>query len=413
MGAVNGFDLSALNAYWWHPGAERMELARMPHRRLSAPFAVHCLDLQARVDAALARQAAAANSNSDSAAASGSQGAEATEEASSPPSSASDSRNGSEEEASWEHDAWLDIPVTAAGHWNAVAFWFEVHAGGGAAVTSWGEGRGSEAARADDGEAAAGEAAKAGGAPAAATSWGQAVQYLDGQAVTAGSSVRLRVRQDSGQLVFTSDPPQCRPRHAIGEHVAVAAALPAVLLAGANGMGWRNVHSCMPKLPSSTLATHLHHPPSLPPSAVPRWHFDMVLDAQRNDAYAAAIGRAVQRKREAGCTKLLALDLGAGTGLLSMMAARWVGLQLLGGGGGTGLWPQALLLPWVVHFCNCHTTHASAAPICSAGADEMVAAEVSQHMCDVGEETCIMNGFLGRITLLDRCGGWVGGRRGG
>lgn len=51
----------------------------------------------------------------------------------------------------------------------------------------------------------------------------------------------------------------------------------------------------------------------------------MVLDAQRNDAYAAAIGRAVQRKREAGCTKLLALDLGAGTGLLSMMAARWVG----------------------------------------------------------------------------------------
>lgn len=53
-------------------------------------------------------------------------------------------------------------------------------------------------------------------------------------------------------------------------------------------------------------------------------------------------------------------------------------------------------------------------PFCSAGADEVVAAEVSQHMCDVGEEVCIMNGFLGRITMLDRCGLWAAGgeRRG-
>lgn len=268
VGAVNGFDLSALNAYWWHPGAERMELARMPHRRLSAPFAVHCLDLQARVDAALARQAAAANSNSDSAAASGSQGAEAAEEANSPPSSASGSRNESEEEAAWEHDAWLDVPVTAAGHWNAVAFWFEVHAGGGAAVTSWGEGRGSEASSGDGGEAAAGEAAAEGRTPAAAPSWGQAVQYLDGQAVTAGSSVRLRVRQDGGQLVFTSDPPQCRPRHALGEpgHVTAAAALPAVLLAGVNGMGLeRALIQVRPNLPDSTLTPHFLLCITLPP----------------------------------------------------------------------------------------------------------------------------------------------------
>ena len=33
-------------------------------------------------------------------------------------------------------------------------------------------------------------------------------------------------------------------------------------------------------------------------------------------------------------------------------------------------------------------------------------------MCDVGEEACIMNGFLGRITLLDRWGG-VGWEAGG
>lgn len=48
----------------------------------------------------------------------------------------------------------------------------------------------------------------------------------------------------------------------------------------------------------------------------------MVLDAQRNAAYDAAIRRAVARLREAGCAELLALDLGAGSGLLSMMAAR-------------------------------------------------------------------------------------------
>ena len=68
----------------------------------------------------------------------------------------------------------------------------------------------------------------------------------------------------------------------------------------------------------------------------------MVLDQQRNDAYEGAIRRAVERKRAAGCTDLLALDVGAGSGLLSMMAARlvcvgmvvgWGCLGVLGGGG--------------------------------------------------------------------------------
>jgi hypothetical protein len=40
------------------------------------------------------------------------------------------------------------------------------------------------------------------------------------------------------------------------------------------------------------------------------------------------------------------------------------------------------------------------------GADAVYAAEISQHMCDVGEEATIMNGFLGRINMLDR---WVWG----
>ena len=48
---------------------------------------------------------------------------------------------------------------------------------------------------------------------------------------------------------------------------------------------------------------------------VPGWHFAIVADERRNAAYDAAIRRAVTP----GCS---VLDIGAGTGLLSMMAAR-------------------------------------------------------------------------------------------
>ena len=50
--------------------------------------------------------------------------------------------------------------------------------------------------------------------------------------------------------------------------------------------------------------------------AVPRWHFRMLNDSRRNRAYAAAIERAVVR----GCRTVV--DIGAGTGLLAMLAAR-------------------------------------------------------------------------------------------
>jgi type II protein arginine methyltransferase len=49
---------------------------------------------------------------------------------------------------------------------------------------------------------------------------------------------------------------------------------------------------------------------------VDRWHFRMLNDVSRNSAYDEAITRAVHR----GLTRVL--DIGAGTGLLSMMAAR-------------------------------------------------------------------------------------------
>ena len=161
IGEVSGFDLSALNAYCWYPHPERIELSRIPHRALSAPFAVQRLDLQARLDAAQGRQA-------DGPAA-------AEERGSSSP---------------WELDASLTVPVTADGHWNAVAFWFAAETAPGALVASY----------------------SVAPAPAArvAASWAQAVQYIDGLPVRLGAQVELRVRQDRGQYVFTSQPAQCR-----------------------------------------------------------------------------------------------------------------------------------------------------------------------------------------------------------
>jgi hypothetical protein len=47
---------------------------------------------------------------------------------------------------------------------------------------------------------------------------------------------------------------------------------------------------------------------------IPPWHFAMMDDAKRNDAYEAAIARAVKGKR--------VLDIGTGAGLLAMLAAR-------------------------------------------------------------------------------------------
>src|SRR6266571_558677 len=49
--------------------------------------------------------------------------------------------------------------------------------------------------------------------------------------------------------------------------------------------------------------------------AIPRWHFAMLNDLERNDAFATALERVV-------LPGSFVLDIGSGTGLLAMMAAR-------------------------------------------------------------------------------------------
>lgn len=57
-------------------------------------------------------------------------------------------------------------------------------------------------------------------------------------------------------------------------------------------------------------------------SSIPQWHYDMLHDQQRNEAYETAIARAVATKRLGSQGPVHVLDMGTGTGLLSMFAAR-------------------------------------------------------------------------------------------
>lgn len=54
---------------------------------------------------------------------------------------------------------------------------------------------------------------------------------------------------------------------------------------------------------------------------VPRWHFGMMNDRRRNEAYARALQNVIARERQRR-GEVLVLDIGAGSGLLSMLAAR-------------------------------------------------------------------------------------------
>lgn len=208
VGDVSGFDLSALNTYWWHPSSERLDLSRLPYRLLSAPFAVHTLDLQARLEARQRQgQPKAAGISAGADQSSGSTGSAGED---TPAAKSGD----------WEFDDTLEVELTAGGRWNAIAFWFDLHSGAGgsgAVISSWRPPVSAHAPGGDSSEVGLAADETRPEWQQAAASWDPAVQYVDSQTVTRGGKVRVRVRQDKGQYVFTTHPPQCRPRHALGE----------------------------------------------------------------------------------------------------------------------------------------------------------------------------------------------------
>ncbi|KAG7675099.1 hypothetical protein Ndes2526A_g07853 [Nannochloris sp. 'desiccata'] len=363
---VNGFDLSPLDkSYRWFPGDEKIELDKIPHRGLTKPFLAHSLDLQQRArdiqqrkkdresskkkNSCISTKGETANLQKKGYKTSSDEGVEEeTEKEHEVGHEAGDGKkkkNISKQQQQWEADFEIEVEVTASGKWNGVAFWFELDLD-----TEEVEERDSISSSLSSGAwpfsatAPSEQTKRTGDETTLSTisspnsslpsnygrSWGQAVQYMDPRFIEQGSTLKLRIRQDTGQILFSSDPPPCRLHHALA----------------------------------------------------PRWHYDMVLDQLRNEAYDKAICSAVARIKERDVNSLAlattqtslsntngnhaappqpitALDIGAGTGLLSMMAVR-------------------------------------------AGADEAYAVEVSAHMCDVAEETTIMNGYLGKILVLDR-----------
>nr|XP_032811350.1 protein arginine N-methyltransferase 9 isoform X1 [Petromyzon marinus]XP_032811351.1 protein arginine N-methyltransferase 9 isoform X1 [Petromyzon marinus]XP_032811352.1 protein arginine N-methyltransferase 9 isoform X1 [Petromyzon marinus]XP_032811353.1 protein arginine N-methyltransferase 9 isoform X1 [Petromyzon marinus] len=86
-----------------------------------------------------------------------------------------------------------------------------------------------------------------------------------------------------------------------------------------------------------------------------RWHFPMLNDRRRNEAYRDALRRAVAKRGGTGCCTVL--DIGAGTGILSMFARQ-------------------------------------------AGASRVFACEVSRTAVQLAREVLSANGFAGDVSLL-------------
>ena len=232
--------------------------------------------------------------------------------------------------ASWDEDFVLSVPATRDGAWNAVVFWFEADMGHSGDVLRSAEpppGANRSRASSEPSREPSHRRTSSSGTLFAATSWGLAAQYLDEVFVRRGETVSLRVRRDDDQVFFASE-----------------------------------------SFGSATPRT----------SAVPTWHYDMLNDAGRNEAYDEAIRRAVGRAKRADVASnppnprrgdagasapalrpCSVIDAGSGSGLLAMFAAR-------------------------------------------AGADVVTAIERSSHMTDVGEETACVNGFAGKIHCLNR-----------
>lgn len=87
-------------------------------------------------------------------------------------------------------------------------------------------------------------------------------------------------------------------------------------------------------------------------NAVPAWHLPMINDFERNDAYREALNRQVKPGQ-------LVLEIGAGSGIVAMMAAR-------------------------------------------AGADKVVTCEVNPVLAQVAKETVARNGYADKISVIPK-----------
>ena len=208
----------------------------------------------------------------------------------------------------WEFEALENVEIIKDGTWNAVAFWFEGKLDEATVFSSLSP---KIASSFDDDNDDGGNVIHDGEKEGKRTktyceSFKVGVQYLDDVPVKKGEIRQVAIKRDATQIYFESLPPQMRARHA----------------------------------------------------HVPSWHYDMLNDSSRNDAYEKAIKRAVERKKgEKGMCEVL--DAGAGSGILSMFAAR-------------------------------------------SGADYVHACEQNGHMCDVGEETVCMNGYGLKIMFHNK-----------
>ncbi len=286
---------------------------RVPHKRLSEAFDVLTLDLQARADAATARAGACAQDGTaqparcqDAGAQSGLDSSRAFHGQQRAPQFHSGVHG--EPASGWEHDSFVEVPITSDGLCNAVLIWFEADHGGGHSLSSWhggcgsfsdnpqpseesaagkldSNGRGRHAgAEGSDGERppdAVMNGAEPDGLNSArvASSWSQGIQYLDGvHARQARVEPMAYVDNSVSQVscILCSNDPLCH--FTTGNQVYGITQGKSIELRVRQDAGQLHFAS---------------DPPQRRPrhAYLPRWHFDMVRGAQRgkvdmpDDAY--------------------------------------------------------------------------------------------------------------------------------
>ena len=266
---------------------------RIPHRRLSEPFDVLTLDLQARVDAVAASRAASPGDhgsvercNSDArdrvphwSAASG--------------PAASRQRCGSSigdspaASPQWEHDAAVEVAVIADGLCNAVLVWYQAEFGGGPTLSSWHpgvngrSGGGGGGCSGDEPEATAAASCERAEDPSCAavcaTSWSQGLQYLDGVKASKarGGVSYMQIRQSPAHCRL----PLCQCCFGVQ---GLRRATPPLICNSQRHMcmlvPWQGEVVALRVCQDAGQLQFASDPPQRRPrhAYLPRWHFDMV-----------------------------------------------------------------------------------------------------------------------------------------